>query len=558
MKKIHLMAILFIAVNANVSAEKSIKSTVKNVTVFTQGAQVFRTSTVNLSKGTNELVFSGISPSINPSSVQAGGKGNFIILDVKHQIKYPEPPQAADNTLPPAVTKEIKQLEDSLIELGFTRDELADKKAALLLEKDMILKNKLSNGEGRSDSLPVLKDAMEFFRIKLNDINSKLFKIKRDEKKTTDKVALVNARLTDLRKFKNQEPQETYKPIHQIIVSVSADEITTGTIDVSYMVSNAGWTPSYDLRSSTVTLPIELTYKANIFQKTEEDWNNVKLKVSTSNPNRSNIKPALPTWYLNYFTAVPTITGGARERNSEQNSYILDGVGSRAMSKESDEMKKLTPAQSAANYSQLVETMANVVFDINLEYDIPSDGAVHVVPIKSDKLPSTYYHYLVPKIESEAFLVAKITGWEDMNLLPGKANVFYEGTYVGETVLNPAIINDTLQLAFGRDNGVTVTRTKKPVKENNKLIGTDITKTIAYELRMKNNKTKTLNLIVEDQIPIAQNKEIKVELNDKGKADFNPETGSLKWNIDLKAKEYQTLTFSYAVTYDKNKSLNLN
>ena len=188
---------------------------------------------------------------------------------------------------------------------------------------------------------------------------------------------------------------------------------------------------------------------------------------------------------------------------------------------------------------------------------IPSDGASHVVSIKTSDLPATYYHYLVPKIESEAFLLAKVTGWENLNLLPGSANVFYEGTYVGETVLNPAVINDTLDLAFGRDNGITITRTKLPGKESNKLLGNDITKTVNYQLRLKNNKSKILNLVIEDQIPISQISEIKIEMKDKGTADYNSTTGLLKWNLNMNPKDQKTLTFSYDVTYNKDRPIGM-
>lgn len=555
MKNPFLPAILLLALTASASNEKNVKSSVKNVTVFTQGAQVFRSSSVSLSQGVTDLVFQGVSPFINPTSVQAGGKGDFVVLEVRHQIKYPEPTKPVDGTLPKEVVKEIKLLEDSLTEIGFVHDELADKRVALQMEKDMIMKNKLSNGEGKSDSLPILKQAMEFFRLKLNDINSQLNKIKRDEQKNAASTNLINVRLADLRKYKNsEEPKKVYEPIHQVIVTVSADAPTTATVDVSYMISNAGWVPSYDLRSTTASAPVQLTYKANVFQTSGEDWNDVKLKLSTSNPNRSNIKPALPTWYINYYTAqretkIPTGARSTTIGNTTMTDIEFDAA--------KKDMNEMTPAQSAANYSQLVETMANVMFEINLPYSIPSDGATHIVSVKTSNLPATYYHYLVPKIESEAFLLAKVTGWEDLNLLPGSANVFYEGTFVGETVLNPAVINDTLDLAFGRDNGITITRTKLPVKESNKLIGNDITKTIAYELRMKNNKSKAINLIVEDQIPISQNKDIKVEMVEIEKADYNLQTGLLKWNLSVNPKEYKTLKFSYEVTYNKDMPLSM-
>lgn len=546
---------MMIALHAHAENEKIVKSSVKKVTVFTQAAQVFRNANVTLNPGVTELVFSGISPFINPASLQAGGKGNFIVLEVKHNIRYQEPPKPDDGALPKEIQKEIKLIEDSLTELGFVHDELIDKRNALLLEKEMILKNKLTQGEGKSDSLPILKQAMEFFRLKLNDINAQLNSIKRKEKNNLDSNGKLTAQLNDLKTYKkNKEPNKNYEPVHEVIVTVSADETVTASVDVSYMISQAGWTPSYDLRSSTAAAPVQLTYKANVFQNSGEDWSDVKIKLSTSNPNRSNIKPVLPPWYINYFSPVN------REMQFLQSARAKSPVNADAANEEMSlkkEMDKMSPAESAANYSQMIETMTNVEFDIKLSYNIPSDGINHIVSIKTSDLPANYYHFLVPKMDSEAFLVAKVTGWEDLNLLPGRANVFYEGTYVGETVLNPSIINDTLELALGRDNGITVTRTKQPVKESNKLLGNETTKTITYELKLKNSKTKAVYLIIEDQVPLSQNKEIKIEMKNVGKADYNQTTGLLKWDTTLGSKEYKTLLFSYAVTCKKDMPLSM-
>jgi uncharacterized protein (TIGR02231 family) len=553
MKKLFFAATLFIAQYTEASVEKAVKSNVKSVTVFTQGAQVFRNSQVALSPGVTQLVFGGVSPFINPASVQAGGKGNFVVLEVKHNIRYPEPVAPKESTLPAAVLKEIKLLEDSIAEANFYAGDLAEKESALQLEKDMILKNKLTKGEGKSDSLAVLIKAMEFFRIKLTDINTQLGKIKRDEKRNNELLARANARINDLRTYKTkEEPEKKYEPVHEVIVTVSADEAATAAVEVSYMVTGAGWVPSYDLRSTTITAPVQLTYKANVYQTSGENWKDVKLKLSTGNPNRSNIKPVLPPWYINYYTQQPAYLKGTREK-----SLLNTIAGNEQMDAAKKDMDELAPAQSAANYSQLIETMTNVEFDIALAYDIPSDGKNHIVSVKTSELPSTYCHYLVPKIESEAFLLARVTGWENLNLLPGRANVFYEGTYVGETVLNPTVINDTLELALGRDNGITITRTKLPVKENNKLLGNEITKTVAYELRLKNNKSRKIELVVEDQIPLSNNKEIKVEMKDHNKAEYNEQTGLLKWTMAVNSKEYKTLKFSYAVTYNKDMPLSL-
>ena len=551
------MKLVLILLGCTVSAmgvnEKIVKSSVKNVTVFTQGAQVYRSASFSIPQGSSEIVIQGVSAAINPASIQAGGKGEFTITDVRHTIKYPEPPKPVSTELPKEVQKEISMLEDSLSEIGFRREALEDKKTSLLMEKDMIMKNKLSHGEGKSDSLPILKQAMEFFRVKLNDINTQLNSIKREEARLDKTTNGLNERLNDLRAYKNQEPQKKYEPVHQIIVGVTADQPTSGIIEVNYMVNGAGWVPTYDLRSSSPSAPVTLTYKANVYQNTGEEWNDVNLRLSTSDPNRSTVKPALPVWYLNYYNTPRQVTLSSK---AARDANVLNSVASDAnLSKAEDDIKSMPPAQSAANYSQLIESMTNVMFDISLPYTIPSDGANHLVSIKNGTLPATYFHYLVPKMESEAFLVAKVTGWDDLSLLPGQANVFFDGTYVGQTVINPAVINDTMELSLGRDNGITITRTKLPIKENSKLLGSDITKTFAYELRMKNSRGKAINLIVEDQIPVAQSKEIKVEMKNKGDAEYNEQTGLLQWKLNLDPKAYKTLGFSFEVTYDKNKAL---
>ncbi len=541
--------------------EKPVKSTVKNVTVFLQGAQVYRNAYINLSPGITDLVFENVSPYINPQSIQAGGKGNFIILEVKHDIKYPEPPKEDANALPKEIVREIKLIEDSLQEQSFIADELNTKKFDLNLEKDMILKNKLTRGEGKSDSLPMLIDAMEFFRKKLTDIDVQVSKIKREEYKIAQDKNRMNERLEQLYAYKNdKEPVKKYEPIHRVIVTVSADESASGSIDINYIVSGAGWTPSYDLRSGSTAAPVQLTYKANVYQNTGEEWDDIKLKLSTSNPNRSNIKPVLPTWFVNYYYQTyngVTISNEVKAMSKMPAMYDDVNYDMDEFKKREDMVAELPLAQSSSNYAQMVETMTNVEFDIKLPYSIPSDGTTHLVAVKSSDLPASYYHYLVPKLESEAFLIAKVTGWEEMNLLPGKANIFYEGTYVGETMLNAALLSDTMELALGRDHGITITRTKLPDKERNKPLGNDVEKTVTYELKMKNNKSNTLTLVVEDHIPVSQNEDIKVEMKDVGKAEYNDKTGLLKWNTSIGSKENKTLAFTYTITYNKDMPLSM-
>ena len=553
MKRIPLAALLLTCVLAQAAQEKTVKSTIKNVTVFTQGAQVFRTTAVQLQPGMTCLVFDGVSPFINASTIQAGGKGKFIVLDVKHHIRYPEPPAETAEILPKEIVKETRQLEDSLIILGFDKDELTEKEKALLLEKNMIEKNKLALGEGKSDSLAVLKQAMEFFRSKLSDINAQLSRLRREGQRLQARIDRMALRLRDLKTFRNdRSPVKKYEPVHEVWVNVSTEEPVTGLVEVSYLVSHAGWTPSYDLRSNSTSAPIQLTYKANVYQQTGEDWEAIDLKLSTGNPNRSASKPELPVWYINYYFPQRAATTDSKGLPSAINETIT--LEREDLSKK---MSELSAAQTTANYTQIIETLTQVEFDVKIPCTIPSDGTTHTVPVKSEALPATYTHYLVPKLEQEAFLLARVTGWEALSLLPGAASVFFDGTYVGQTMLNPVLLDDTMDLSLGRDRGITVSRTKLPATEKNKLLGNEITKTFTYELKMKNNKGSKVNLVIQDQIPVAQNKEIKVALTDGGKAEYESTTGLLRWDTTLNSRENKSLSFSYAVTYTKGMQLSM-
>ncbi|MGE3824837.1 MAG: DUF4139 domain-containing protein, partial [Bacteroidia bacterium] len=113
------------------------------------------------------------------------------------------------------------------------------------------------------------------------------------------------------------------------------------------------------------------------------------------------------------------------------------------------------------------------------------------------------------------------------------------------------------ELALGRDQGITITRTKLPDKERNKALGNDVERTVTYELKMKNNKSNTLKLVVEDHIPVSQIEDIKVEMKDKGSAEYNDKTGLLKWNTSINSKENKTLAFTYTITYNKDMPLSM-
>ncbi len=557
MKKISLLLfILFCQHFVIAQTQKDLKSSIKEVTLFTNGAQIIRSASINLQPGVSELVFEGISPYTNVSSIQPSGKGNFVILDSRHNIEYPEPVDNPEILIPAALQRKIEATNDSLNEINDDYEVIKDRKDLYSKQKEMLASNPLMRGGGNSDSLPVLKDVMEFYNIKMSAIHAELQKIRRDENKVIIRKTLLQNRYNELLAYKDRlisEKTSSTAPIYQVIVTVSAKEPVTGSLSISYTCSNAGWTPAYDIRVKDIDAPVELTFKANVYQNTGEDWMNVKLKLSTNNPNKSNIKPYLAAWYLNYYMPESISTSNFSMQKSGSAASREDV----AMSMNEMDTKKLSNAKMPSDYITSFQNMTVMEYTIDLPYSIPSDGKSHNVLVQNHNNISTIYNYFAaPKIDKDAFLIAKLSGWQDLNLLAAKANIYFENSFVGETTIDPNIIADTLELSLGRDKGISITRKKLKDNEKEQIIGSSRLKTITMEVTVKNNKNSMVELTLDDQIPITKDKDIKVSFDlENFTGSYNETTGMLSWKMKLKPRESKVISFSYTIKFDKDRNL---
>ncbi len=537
------------------TAEKNVKSKIESVTVFTSGAQMYRSATVTVNAGITTLVFENLEPAIDARSIQVGGTGNFIIMDVQHNIKYPELKTDPAGQSPKNL-KQIKLLQDSLVNIAFDLEEIGNKKDVLNIEKNSLLNNRLIKGESKKDTLNLLKDAMTYLREKLNNINSELLKLKKEDYRVNLTQQRMLNDLTLLQNY-NANTNDVVKDEtkYQIVVTVSADATASGTVNINYMLQNAGWTPSYDLRAKGAGGTMQLTYKAQVYQNTGIDWNDVKLTLSTANPNQSNVKPTLNVWWLSFYNPyqyqVPISRPSAKMDDAAGATYsVEESVAKTSMDKE----KAPEPiAQSIADYTTSAENLTNVEYEIKLPYTIPNDGKTHFVAIQTKDIAADFTDFSAPKMDKDAFLVAKITNWDELNLVAGSANIYFDGTFVGETYINPNNLTDTLDITLGRDKNMVVTRVKQKDKTKEKVIGEDKLKTVTYEITVRNSKSTTSNFNLQDQIPVSQNKEIVILLEESGGAMVDENSGILNWKLTIKPKETKKITFTYSVKYPKNK-----
>jgi len=538
MKNISLFIItLFLIINlASADTEKTVGSKIKHVTVFLNKAQITRTAKTTVDAGLTNLVFDGLSAYIDKQSIQVSGKGGIVIMSVQHKINYLDLQKK---------TPKLIKLEDSLKYYQMELEQYANVKDILIKEENMILKNQAIGGQDNGVSITELQRAADFFRTRLTDIRNRRLKNERKIRKINKRVVKINSQLNELNKRRNQ-------PTGEILVSVSAKARTAATLELNYLVQNAGWVPVYDLRAKDTRSPIQLSYKANVWQNTGVDWNKVKFTLSTANPAQGGTKPALAAWYVDFYTPVVISHQKKGKMKPQSRSFPTPEASSAADYAGAFKMEK---AASTADFTQVTESSVATEFKIALPYSVSSDGKPKLVDIQKYELTAGYKHFAIPKMDKDAFLVAQVTGWEEYNLLSGKANIYFEGTYVAESILNVQNIRDTLDISLGRDKKVIIKREKIKDLTRRRVIGTHIKETFAYELSVRNTKRDLIEITIEDQVPVSKQSQIEVELIESSGAAYNKNTGKLTWKMTLKPAETKKALFKFSVKYPKGKTV---
>lgn len=518
--------------------EQKIKTTISSATVYLTGAEIHRNKTVNLKSGKTKLIFTNLSPKINSKSIRITTASNIDLLGITSKINY----LAKKENLP-----KTKQLQDSFRLITKQIQNITDQTDAFATEKKMLLSNISIGGQDKGVSITELKQASDFYRSRITEINTKLSTLKSKKDKLSVKLQKIKNQLNELNVNSNYSRSE-------ITVLVSTKTTSTGNIELKYLINDAGWSPSYDIKTVDTDKPVKLEYRAKVYNNSDIDWENIKIKLSTADPNLSITKPVLNPWYLKYKTY--SYNDNARYKKAE--GYIQNKIQTNNMPMANQEQsldEKLVISDTYAD-AEIPELSAE--FNIKKAYDIPSDDKPYIVDINEYELPATYKHYAVTKLDRDVFLLARITGWQDLNLIEGPANVYYSGTYLGQAFIDIRNVKDTLDLSLGRDGKVLVTRTKLKAYSSSKIIGTKRKETMTYQLIARNNRNTEINLQILDQIPISQTDEIEVKVLETSGAVANETTGKLKWEYKLKPGETKKITLSFEIKYPKNKEIQIN
>ncbi|MDI1254914.1 MAG: DUF4139 domain-containing protein [Flavobacterium sp.] len=531
------LCILFLLLPMLLLAQKPIFTTakVKGATVYFNGAELSQSAAVTLPKGTSEIVVKNVADYLNESTVQIGVNANVTVLSVQFTNNYISEYDIDENSSAiKTVRDSIKIVEKQIAKTNNAKD--SEAKAIELLDK-----NQQVYGANSGLSLVELTKVVEYYKTKRTQLSDAYDVLE-------EKVGDLNRRLSRLKdklevNTKNEEKTSKGKLVLQVMNEVAG----TVNLDINYIAPNASWQPFYDLRANSTSEPIEMMYKAKVTQNTGIDWKQVKLTLSSGNPNENNQAPLLSAWFLNYQPDYDK-DGRADYKENQLQEVVVQGYDVKRS-------KKVSVGSSISDYTTVNENQLNISFDIDIPYDILSNGKAHSVSLKEIKLPASYKYYAAPRVEKETFLLAEISDYAKYNLLQGEANIIFEGLYVGKTFINPNQTSDTLNLSMGRDKKISIKREKIVDKSGTKFLSSYKVQNFTYEITIRNNKKEAAHLMLKDQYPLSPDKQIEIELLEKGDAKVNTETGILTWELDLKPNETKKVRISYKVKYPKDKTI---
>ena len=539
----------------------TVKSTLHSVTVYTQGAQLQHKANYTIKAGLSEVIVEGISPQIAAGTIQVKATGAVVILDSKYEYYYPQPQlELLVRDLPPKIKSAIRVLEDSIRLVNFELRDINDEIEVLVAARKIIISNGAVKGQGKvNDSIQLLKATVDYYTTKVSELNKKISSLDRQKVKKTDLLSELNTRLEDLQNYaeqNNQTPEK--KGVPRIIITFMAKDAASGRIDLSYLASNASWTALYDIRSEAATGKISLTYKAQVRQLTGLDWDDIKLSISTNNPYANKTKPELNPWYIDYQEFRKQLEEKGKLRSDAfddapaVNSTALN-MGFMYSTNAAVEINAL----GAEQFTTIVQQLISAEFKIDLNYSIASDNQVRMVLVKQSELNTSFRYYAVPKLDPGVYLVAQMTKLDELQLVPAKANIFFDGTYIGETYLDPTTMDDTLNLSLGKDPNIVVKRTLLKNQSKERIIQDKKERSFAYNIEVRNLKSSEIELFIQDQIPLTTNPDITIEKSNLGKGKIDEKTGLIEWQLKLKAKESQSFDYDFKVRHAKDKTVQI-
>ena len=412
-------------------------------------------------------------------------------------------------------------------------------------EKDLLNENKSVLKLSKEFIIDDLMDLTDFFRERMLDVEGKI-------SNTNKEIAKINKTIQNIERQINALNSKAKNQYSNVVIQVTSEVNKNIDYELSYNINNrAGWKPCYDIRVDKIHDSVNITYKAEMYQNTNEEWEDIKISLSTGNLNQSNNAPSFNPNYLyanNYYKSRVISSPSPRYDKYEGTAATANvDVG---MAMEDDIMEV---SSSSADFTTVDFSGTQIQYDIGLPYSITSSNKSLFIEIQKINLFATYDYYSYPKMDKDVFLMCHLSSIAQQNFLSGEAQLFFEGKSVGKTYLDPLSTKKIIDLSLSRDLSIIAQR--KPIKKLSieTKIGDKVKQERTFEVSLKNNKQERVKVKLVDQIPVSNDKSINVELMESSDAKLTKNNGKLTWIIELEPNTSVTKSFSYVIKYPEDK-----
>ncbi|MDH6252932.1 uncharacterized protein (TIGR02231 family) [Chryseobacterium sp. H1D6B] len=501
---------------------------VKQASVFLQGAKVFGSTNVNLQKGRNQVRIVNLPNDIDENTYNINLEKNTTLLSITPQSNFLKTDELSENERKLDDERKKFQRQANLFNIQIKN---------LTGEQNIINDNLKVSTNDKSTPQEQLIKLTEFYRKRMLEIDNQVFLLNEQKAVLDESIAKINKQSAEEQTHKNQNKKE-------LVLEILADKEMNLNLGVSYIVSNAGWVPSYDLRAESTKKPFEIVYKGKIYQKTGQDWNNVKLFVSTYKPSYNQNRPILSPMYVAEYTAYNSdkeSMGYTQKKVALTNSYQMRAEG--------------TASTSQIPVASVSDNQMNVLYELKFDQTIISQEKEQYVILDKKEVNAAYKYHTVPKLNNQVFLMAFVKDWQNLNLISGEANIYFEDNYIGKTNITSNYVKDEFPISLGVDERIAVKRMKITDKTSRKTLNSNKWETESYQISIRNNTKESIELEVLDQLPISENSKILVKALEIGDGSLDEKTGSILWNRKIGSGSSDKISFSYEVKYPKEMQI---
>jgi uncharacterized protein (TIGR02231 family) len=332
----------------------------------------------------------------------------------------------------------------------------------------------------------------------------------------------------------------------EVSATLEATASTSAEAELSYQVSGASWQPLYDLVLDGERL--DVSYLAEVTQRTGEDWPAVELVLSTVRRGAHQTLPELTPWYLTRVEPAPLIRP---YRGRSAASMAMGGAPGPASPEADPGQGDGAPlAMQASVQDQAGDPGAGMSYRLPRPLAVPADGGPHKALVARFGLDAVLDHLVVPALAAEAYLRATVTNDSSLLLLPGPAQVFHGPRYVGSTFLATVAAGEEFELQLGVDDQIRVKRELRRRAASKAPIGGSRTIDIGYDITVQNHRQSETRISVHDHTPVSADGDIKVRLREASPDPAGQDDlGELIWELHLKPGREATIRYRFTVEH---------